>query len=324
MHFSITALPHRLYRLLRIERRAPSSRNRPVTLSRQRVYILPTRFGLVFALLIFVMAIGAANYNNNVGFMLTFLLAGLGLVTILHTYRNLAQLTFRTGRARHVFCGEPACFTVYVDNPGRWARSAVALRLADQPPVLTDIAAGATTEVELTLPSRHRGYLPLSTLTITTRYPLGIFQAWSHVRLDMTCLVYPRPATVSMTPAHIRRSGGRHTVYTTGNDDFLGYRLYQPSDSPRHVDWKAVARGKDMLTKQFADNESETLWLNWDDLQGLDSEARLSRLCRGVLDAENASFRYGLRLPDKLIPADRGDAHRQRCLEALALHGVAP
>lgn len=323
MHFSITALPHRLYRLLRIERRRPSSRHRPVTLSRQRVYILPTRFGLVFALLVFVLTIGAANYNNNVGFMLAFLLAGLGLVTILHTYRNLAHLTFRTGRARHVFCGEQARFTVFVDNPGKWSRHAVALRLADQPPVHTHIRA-ASTEVELTLPARRRGYLPLSTLTVSTRYPLGIFHAWSHIRLDMTCLVYPRPATRAMIPDRIRGTEGRHTVYTTGNDDFLGYRPYQPSDSPRHVDWKAAARGKDLLTKVFADNESETLWLNWDDLRDLDGEARLSRLCRGVLDAENASFRYGLRLPGNIIPVNRGDAHRQRCLEALALHGVEP
>ncbi len=323
MQFSLTALPHRLYRLLRIERRAPGARNRPVTLSRQRVYILPTRFGLVFALLVFVMATGAANYNNNVGFILTFLLAGLGLVTILHTYRNLAHLTFRAGRAWHVFCGEPARFTVFVDNPHKWTRRAVALSLAEQAPVLTDIAAGATTEVELSLPSQRRGYLPLSTLTISTRYPLGIFYAWSHVRLDMTCLVYPRPAAQAMTPARPRRAEGRRPVDTAGNDDFLGYRPYQPGDSPRHVDWKAVARGKDMLTKQFADNESDTLWLDWDDLREPDGEARLSRLCRGVIDAENASLRYGLRLPGVTLPVARGDAHRQRCLEALALYEVA-
>ncbi len=319
MHFSITALPHRLYRLLRVERRSPSSRGRPVTLSRQRVYILPTRYGLVFGLLVFVMAIGAANYNNSVGFMVTFLLASLGLVTILHTYRNLAQLTFRTGKALHVFCGEAARFTIYADNPGKLPRVSVALRLANQAAIHNDIKANATTTIELDLPSHRRGYLPITTLTVSTRYPLGIFYAWSHVKLDMTCLIYPRPSDSTIAPELARRSGGKQTAFTIGNDDFLGYRTYQSSDSPRHVDWKAVARGKEMLTKLFADNESEEQWLDWDSLEKLDTEARLSQLCRWVIDAENASYRYGLCIPGEVIQISRGDAHKQRCLEALAL-----
>jgi len=322
MHFSLTDLPHRCYRLLQIERRA-ASRNRPVVLSRQRIYILPTRYGLVFALLVFVMAVGAANYDNSSGFLLAFLLAALGMMSTLHTYRNLARLSFRTGKTFHVFCGEAARFTVYVDNPGRLPRAAVALQLGDEAPVYADIATGTQTEIELSLPAHRRGYLPISTLTVASRYPLGLFYAWSRIRLNMTCLVYPRPATAVVLPRQGCRQTDGHFIPRPGHDDFLGFRAYQPSDSPRHVDWKAAARGRGLLTKQFADNEQDALWLDWDSLPDMDPEARLSRLCRWVLEAEAGSYRYGLRLPRKHLPLNRGDAHKHLCLQTLALYETA-
>ncbi len=319
MAFSFTALPHQLYRIFRIDRRR-ASRNRPVVLSRQRIYILPTRYGLLFAFLVFLMTLGATNYNNSVGFLLAFLLAGLGMVTALHTYRNLAGLRFRSGRTFRVFCGEAARYTLYVDNPRAAARYTVALQLAGEAPFHADIEAGENHEIELSMAAARRGYQPLSTLTVATRYPLGLFRAWSRIRLNMNCLVYPRPAEGTLAAARARSDSGSDASQRTGCDDFLGYRRYQPSDSPRHVDWKAAARGRELLTKQFTNNESDQQWFDWDSLTGMAPEARLSRLCRWVLDAEEASFSYGLRLPGREIPISRGDAHKHRCLEALALY----
>ncbi len=324
MAFTLSALPHRLYRLLRVERRR-EGRNRPVVLSRQRIYILPTRYGLLYAFLVFLLTLGAANYNNSVGFLLAFLLAGLGMVTALHTYRNLAGLRFRSGRTFCVFCGEPARYTVYVDNPRELARHTVALQLPEQKPVYADLPPGQRREIELQAPTLRRGYQPLSTLTVATRYPLGLFRAWSRIRLDMNCLVYPRPASgAQATPRGGHHDASGQTVPKSGNDDFLGHRRYLHGDSPRHVDWKAAARGRELLTKQFAHQESDEYWLDWDSLTGLDTETRLRRLCRWVLDAEAAGTRYGLRLPGQTLPINRGDAHKHRCLTALALFPAAP
>ena len=323
MALSLAALPHRLYRLFRIDRRR-AGRHRPVVLSRQRIYILPTRYGLLYAFLVFLMTLGATNYNNSTAFILTFLLVGLGMVTALHTYGNLAGLRFRSGRTFRVFCGEAARYTIYADNPRATIRHAVALQLADQPPVHAELAPRSDNEVELSLPALRRGYQPLTTLTVATRFPLGLFRAWSRVRLEMNCLVYPRPAETGLPHRPVRSSGEGRRATQAGNDDFLGYRRYQPSDSPRHVDWKAAARGRELLTKQFANQENDECWFDWDSLEGLDQEARLSQLCRWVLDAEEASFRYGLRLPGTVIPVSRGDAHKHRCLEALALYPGTP
>ena len=329
MAFSVTTLPHRLYRLFHIDRRR-RDRQGPVVLSIRRIYILPTRYGLLYGLLVFLLTLGATNYDNSTGFLLAFLLAGLGMVAAIHTYRNLSGLQLRGGRGFRVFCGEQARYTVYVDNTRGDARPALCLHPEDEDPqacagVCVDIPAAGHREVELRRPARRRGWSELGTVVVATTYPLGLFRAWSRLRLDVRCLAYPQPEGEPVPPAPAARSsGGRDGRTAEGNDDFLGHRRYQPSDSPRHVDWKAAARGREPLTKLFAHHECDERWLDWEALAGLDTEARLRRLCRWVLDAERSSHRYGLRLPGLEIPLNRGPAHLHRCLEALALHPRKP
>lgn len=320
MHLSLTSLPHKLHRLLGIERRH-ARRDRAVVLRQRRIFILPTRYGLLFGLLTFVMLIGATNYNNSTGFLLGFLLIGTALVSILHSYHNMLRLSFQAGRSGAVFCGESALFGVVIDNGGGPGRIGVGLHLEGQSPVFTDIAAGGRVAVDLTLPALRRGWQPIGTLTVFTRYPLGLFRAWSQLRLDARCLVYPAPATGFVAPPPARRAHhGTRSVQRPGSDDFLGLRSYHPGDPPRHVDWKAAARGRALLTKTFGDNVGEEVWLDWSDHPGQDIETRLGLLCRGVLWAEEAGRAYGLRLPGATIATGRGEEHKHRCLQALALY----
>ena len=156
---------------------------------------------------------------------------------------------------------------------------------------------------------------------LETRYPLGLFRAWSYVEPDAQALVYPRPEYSVLPLPSADATAGAGRAQAQGNEDFSGLRSYQRSDSPRHVAWKAVARGSGMLTKQFSGEATAELWLDWQDFpHGLPVEARLSRLAAWVLAAESAGARYGLRLAGVEIPPDRGDAHRADCLRALALH----
>jgi len=321
MALSVSALNRYIPKFLRGERRTSTSRLRPVVLSRQRIFILPTRYGIIFGFLLFVMLVGSTNYSNSLGFMLTFLLAGLGMISILHAYRNMARLTIRTGKSIPVFCDEQARYTLHIDNHHGQPRYAIAFQLADQAPVLVDVIADTTAQLELQLPATQRGWLPITTLTISTRFPLGLVHAWSHLNLTAACLVYPRPAATNMEiPLSSSDKGGNKPSQKTGNDDFIGFRNYHHGDSPRHVDWKAVARGQELLTKQFSDNENRELWLDWDSLNNLDTEARISQLCRWVIDVDAAGSRFGLRLPGLQIPLGQGTEHRHQCLKALALY----
>ncbi|RJQ46448.1 MAG: DUF58 domain-containing protein [Gammaproteobacteria bacterium] len=288
----------------------------PVTLTRRRVFILPTRYGWLFGLMLLVMWLGSVNYNNGLGFALTFLLGGLAMVSILHTYRNLSGLTFSAGRVAPVFAGEQARFAVNVDNPGAAARASIALQLPGEAPLVYDVER--QTNVTLTRLAPRRGRWPMGRFTVSTVFPLGLFRAWAHLDLDIHCLIYPRPAAPQplpeAQPASSESSRGR------GTEDFAGVRDYQSGDSLRHVHWKALARQDALLTKQFSGGEVNELWLDWHRLPpALDTESRLSLLCRFVLDAHGARLRYGLRLPGKEISPNDGEAHQRACLEALAL-----
>lgn len=290
----------------------------PVTLRARRVFILPTRRGLVFAGLLLLMLIGSINYNNGLGFTLTFLLAALFLVAMLHTYRNLLRLRVELGPLAPVFCGQRLRLPLILNDGGHTAHYAIAMRLPGEAAVSGEVPADGWTRLELPCTARRRGRLPLPACVLETRFPLGLFRAWAYAHFDATLLVYPRPAPFAPLPApaaHAAAGGGSRG---RGTADFAGLRGYRAGDSLRHVHWKASARGQGLVTKQFAGERAESLWLEWADAPG-GVEQRLSLLVRWVLEADAGELRYGLRLPGREIAPASGAAQRAHCLEALAL-----
>src|SRR5438874_1429934 len=182
------------------------------------------------------------------------------------------------------------------------------------------VPAAGLAEVVLGVPAAKRGWLPLGRVMFETRFPLGIFRAWSYIEPEARCLIYPRPERSALPPPSAESAKGTLRSPTPGNDDYAGLRAYQLSDSPRHVAWKAVARSDDMLTKQFTGEAAAELWLDAARLAHLNVEQRLSRLAGWVLEAERSGAQYGLRIPGVEIAPGRGEAHRAACLHALALY----
>lgn len=297
---------------------------RPVTgtttLDRRHVYILPTRQGLAFALVLLGMLLGAINYSLSLGFVLTFLLGGLGVVAMLHTWRNLAGLTVSAGRTAPVFAGEEALFGLIVTDRNGRERYAIGMRQGKGDAMYADIPAMRDGALTLPVKSWRRGWLEPGRLTVFTEFPLGLFHAWSYVELANRCLVYPAPAVPGLPlPPVVAEgmSGGQHTA--AGDDDFSGLRGYHYGDSPRRVDWKASAKEQGLFTKQFLGVENASLWLDWNQLPVHDAEQKISVLTRWVLDAKATGQPYGLRLPGREIAPGYGEQHDHQCLEALAL-----
>ena len=294
----------------------------PIVLTQRRVYVLPTGAGLAYAAVLGLMLIGAINYNLSLGYALIFLLAGLGLVALLHTFRNLVQIELSPGRVEPVFAGDLAHFGLQLHNRRSQGRSAIGLHFDGQEAIISDLAAEATTSIGLPIHARKRGWFRPGRITLETHYPLCLVRAWSYVEPDMRCLVYPRPES-SAPPLPLLATGESDGAHAgRGTEDFSGLRTHQPADSSRHVAWKAVAREQPLLTKQFTGASTMQVWLDWDALPtGLGVEARLSRLTRWLLDAHAQGLAYGLSLPGKAIPLGQGARQLQDCLEALALHG---
>lgn len=293
----------------------------PWAINRRRVYIVPTRYGYGYALLCFVMLLGAMNYSNSMAFALTFLLAGIGLLAMHHTHGNLVNLRVRAQRVPPVFAGEPARFPLELENPTGAERYALAVAWQDaEPPGHADVPALQAETLGLSLPTGARGWLPAPRFAVQTEFPVGLFHAWTWVELDMACLVYPRPAPAGGRPPESGAGLGQRSGPRSGQDEFAGLRPYQRGDAMRSIHWKSLAKHRSPMVKQFAETLDSELWLDWASLPpGWDVEQRLSQLTRWLLDAEAAGKRYGLRIPGHARPPAQGDQHLAECLKSLAL-----
>ena len=294
----------------------------PLRLGQRRIFIIPSRGGLLYALALIVMLIGAINYNLALGHALVFLLAGLGIVGMIHTFRNLHGLVITPGRSAPVFAGETAHFQIALDNDRPTPRLGLELEAESGKSVNATVNRKKSSKLNIPVSTKTRGWLDLPRVRLSTRYPLGLFTAWAYLQPAMRCLVYPQPIAAplpvsSPTPVGGERSGDG------GQEDFAGFRERQPADSPRHVAWKASARNageSPLLIKQFAGGAQVELMLDWQLTDAaLSDETRIGILTGWVLAADAADAHFGLRLPGVDIPTGSGEHHRQLCLEALAL-----
>ena len=293
----------------------------PVVLDRRRIYILPTRHGYLFAFILLLMLIGSINYNNSLGFALTFMMGSLTLVSMIHTHRNLSGLQIRCGISQAVFAGDIAEFPLILTNTQGKVRDAICLQSDGSEPVSADIPPAKRITISLARQSMKRGKLVLGRVKIFTEYPLGLMYAWSWIAPDMDCIVYPPAEENAPPPAFQNAIQGEFDHSSNGQDDFSGLRQYRAGDSLKHIAWKQSSHGNEVFTKQFAGGGAASLWLEWEQAGTSNLEHRLSRLCRWVLDCENSGISYGLRLPGKNIPPDHGEDHKHQCLTALALYG---
>jgi uncharacterized protein (DUF58 family) len=321
------SLRHRLHEtFVRWALRVRPPEPAPIILTQRRVYVLPTRAGLAYAAALGVILLGAMNYNLSLGHALVFLLAGLGIVAILHTFRNLVHIALRPGRCEPVFAGSPAQFSLVLENHRPDARTSLRLSIGDQDAVEVDIDARAGKVATLGYPATRRGWLPLPRVTIETTWPLGLVRAWSYAAPELACLVYPAPAGKAPPLPWGGDSAQGSTRDGRGADDFSGLRRHQVADAPRHVAWKAVARQQDgpLLTKLFSGAAAQQIWLDWNALPAAtDSEQRLSILARWMLDADAAGLAWGLRLPALQLAPDNGQEQLAAGLRALALYNNA-
>ncbi len=295
-----------------------------VTLGARRTYILPTGVGLIYALMTFTMLLGSMNYNNNLSFVLTFFLIGIGFVAMHQCQRNLVGLAIRFAGVEPVFAGSVAQFRFAVTNQARSARFRIGLNIDRTTSRIEDLAPGESCVFILPVAAEARGRVPLPRFGIGSQFPFELFRAWAWLHMDIAGLVYPRPADDAPPPPPSLLSLGHRQHDARGEEDFAGLRRFVAGDSPRNVAWKAFARAGQLLSKRFAGADTSSQWFDFADLDIADTERRLSILTRWIVEADRKLEDYGLRLPGTVLPPSHGDAHRTRCLEALARWGLEP
>lgn len=305
---------------------ARTPRSDTLLLTQRNVYILPTRAGFLFGLTLVVLLLASINYQLNLGYLLTFVLAGAGIASMHQTHATLRALTLHLQPVLAVHAGDAAPLAVVLTTPGS-ARFGIGLRLQDAPTsTLTwiDVPAGGQATARLSFAPTSRGLHEVPALVAETRFPLGLFRAWAYWRPAAQVLAYPRPEEAPPPlPAASATPGGPAVARPGQGAEFDGVRAYRRGDAPKLVVWKKAARALEgageLVSREASGAAHAQLWLAWDHCGAPAGEARLSRLAAWVLAAHRAGVDFGLRLPGVELAPAQGDAHRRACLEALAL-----
>ncbi|HVF73160.1 MAG TPA: DUF58 domain-containing protein [Chthoniobacterales bacterium] len=291
--------------------------------ARKLSFLLPTPISFALAFVLAAMWYAGASQANAANYLLLFATLSIFLVSIPHTVLNLGGLKVSVESINPAFAGQEVSVPVEIVNHSRSPRYSCVLTLPGHegvPDAVDEIAPGKAARVTLRFPAAARGEYRVRRLRVTSSYPLGFLRARKESAAEQSYFVYPKPAGDPVLPSDLAdvRNRGRETLPGEG-DDFAGVRAYVAGESQRHIDWKAVARGQPLMTKQFTMETDDLLYLDYNQLRQSDTEERLSQLALWIVEAERLRRRYALRLPTVDIAASSGEAHYHRCLQALAL-----
>ncbi|HEY0748583.1 MAG TPA: DUF58 domain-containing protein [Steroidobacteraceae bacterium] len=291
----------------------------PASIHRRRIYILPTRFGVMLGIILAAMLIAGLNYNSNLALAFAFLMVSMALVTMHHCNRNLLRLSVDATTEVDALAGGEAKFEFELRNASKLDRRDIEVRCLAG--IGTgSVSAGESQSIEITVPIAQRGVMRVDQFELRTRYPFGWFYSWTYVQSSITIYAAPAPAGIRILPS-AAASGNGSFAEVRGEEDFSGLRAYEPGIALKHMAWKVLARGGEAAVRSYSGLAAKPEWLDWSVLEGLDAEARLSQLCLWVLESDAAQRPYGLRIPGREIAPSGGAAHRFACLRALASFG---
>jgi uncharacterized protein (DUF58 family) len=294
----------------------------PFQLHWRRIYILPTAQGFLFLVILFGMLVGSINYSNNLGFLLTFLLGSMTFISMLYAIRNLTGIRILSSGAEPVFAEEPAAFELLVISE-KDERFAISFTYKNGEETVRDIPPQLPCTLKVYAHTNKRGAFNPGPLIISSRYPMGLFRAWVVLRLNSSCTVYPKPLAGRVKLSDDVSAGDdENGNEIPGVDDFKELRPYQPGDPLQRISWKAYSRGLDLVTKSFVGKAGSAVVLNWESVSTANIEKKLSILTHTILKLHRMNLVYGLSLPKEYIDQGSGEAHKHRCLKALAMFAL--
>jgi uncharacterized protein (DUF58 family) len=291
--------------------------NRPN--KKDRIRWSPTRYGWLYIVVLLGMLMGSINYNNNLGFLFTFLLGSMLLVSLVHSYKNIRGIAVDEIQVQPVFETQDAIFELKLHLLPR-QRMAVRFRLDETEETLVDTVPGSCVRVSVALPARKRGRVSPRELHITSEYPFGLFCFHTTCQLFSDFLVYPKPVPLQrLSLQDLLQAHSAEGVAQESVEDFKGLRTFQNGDATQHIFWKAFSKGQGLMVKEFMADASPCLCFSWEKIKLENVEKKLSMLCGMVLRAHGMKLEYGIRLPGHLISPGKGEQHKHACLRALAL-----
>ena len=295
---------------------------------KNRIYILPTGFGAVFVSGALIMILVGASYQNNLVNMLAFFMMSLIFIGMVQTHNNLKDVSLEQTVADGGFANQEFLVTTVLTNNSNETRFNLETKLNKKKPKVAyenvqPLLSKSFIKLRTSYLAPKRGRYEYADVEVSTVFPLGLFRAWIRLEAKTTVWIYPEPKGHAHLPAGQAAEEAQGVNVVKGGEDFHGHRRYQDGDAFTHIDWKARAKGRPLLVKEFNDGAPTPTLLDWYALDSLTPEDRLSQLCKWVNEALLKRDPFALRLPGLTIPPGLGPAHGQRCLEALAEFDVS-
>jgi len=267
--------------------------------------------GALFLGLFCVVAFAAYNTGNNLLFMIFAVLAATGFVAWSAARSSLNELVVSARFPDRIFAGEPAPVIVQLHNRKRLLPSFSILvearsRLPEAPPagkwwrrrqrarfvnrtlayfVYVPHRARGQQRVEQVFP--RRGHALITGFELSTRFPFGFFRLRRRLYArDVDLIIYPRLEPASDELHLLPMSAGRMLAARRGaGHDLHSLREYFPQDDVRRIDWKATARSRRLMVREFTAEDEWRVHIVLDarlERRETEAESDLQRFERGV------------------------------------------
>lgn len=297
-----------------LARRIPPARQ--MTLGPRSLFILPTRMGLLYLLVMIAIYLLGTNYQNNLVLLVSYCLGSLFMAAMWLTHRNLLGLALLGGPAVLGEAGSQLPMRVTVQSP----RPVQALHFSLNEGSLWLAQAGSAPQcLTLAVQGLRRGRLPLGRLRVESRYPLGLFRCWSLLDLQLEAWLSPKPLHGLLRNEELSaQHGAQGQPGPAPLGDFDMLRAYQSGEPFGRIAWKQLAQGRGLLVKQFHEPRQDDTHLSLARVTGTDLEQRLAVLAWWCGDYGRRGIPFTLTLAGQTLGPDCGPAFLQRCQLALA------
>ena len=329
----------------------PLSRSAFAEITRRGFPIEITTGGLIFILVLLIVAVAAWNTGNNLLFMVFSIMLSTLFVSGAAARASLRDLTVTAHFPDHIFAGEAAEVMVTIRNAKRFWPSFSILVAARGPSgrsgsgkkgrirflkrtlayfIYIPHKAAAEQRIQQLFPKR--GHVRVNGFELSTGFPFGFFRHRKRLTArDVDIIVYPKPEPVADELNLLPLYSGQTASFRRGaGHDLLMLRDYQPRDELRHIDWKATARARRLTVREFTaeDERRITIMLDTRLTEDIDAENFRIRFESGVVQAASLVKHFvderaevSLVLGNDRGSFGKGQEHLYACLRRLAIIG---
>ena len=284
-----------------------------------RTYIVPTKFGFIFALICFVLFLMSFIYGNNVTYLLTFIMISQAVISMGITNRNTEKVGKTQMNIRDFYAHETGEAVVQVENPSRTDLFDIQMTYQKNSTQIEKIEALSSATARIHFQNQERGEHEAKKIKIESTFPYGLLRSWKHQSIETKYYVYPSPQGNPTFPSEGAASDEGEITSIQNQGEFIQHRNYQNSDSFRRIDWRAYARSQKWLVQQKEENADGSLLFNIQMTQHLsDFEKRLQQMSLWIQLAEQKNRPYQVILGSWQSEASTGPEHKTTCLRKLA------